>query len=277
MKLLVTGRGTSGSFTIRGEQLGAAIGATVQPNAMTAKSYDLAIVVKRCPPDLLQRIRRTGVPLVYDIVDGWPQPHGNLWDREQCMDWLREKIAEVRPIGIVAATERMAADCAEFGVSVLALPHHARPGQRLNPLRETVRTVGYEGAPHYLGAWRSVLERECAERGWVFHVEPAELAELDIVVALREADGYAARNWKSNVKLANAQGSGTPSIVNSEAGYLETAGPEQLFADTDAELHDALDALTDIVARRAQVAGYRAPTLEAIAGEYRAWLSRLRY
>jgi len=183
----------------------------------------------------------------------------------------------LQPVGIVAATRAMAADCAEFGLPVLALPHHARPGQRRNPLRETVRTVGYEGAAHYLGRWRSVLERECAARGWMFHMEPGQLADLDIVVALREAEGYAARHYKSNVKLANAMGSGTPSIVNRETGYLETACPGQLFADTEAELSAGLDALTGIEARRVQVSGYRPPTLEAIAEDYLAWLHRLKY
>lgn len=275
MKILVTGRGTSGSFEIRGRQLGAAIGATVEACATKPKGFDLAIVVKRCPSDLLHRLRQAGVPIVYDVVDGWPQPAGNLWDRGQCLAWLRGKVAELNPVGIVAATRAMAEDCAEFGLPVLALPHHARPGQRRNPLRERVRTVGYEGGEQYLGRWRGVLERECDARGWAFWVNPPALADLDIVVAMREADGYAPRKWKSNCKLGNAQGSGTPSVMNREAGYLETAGPEQLFADTDAELRDALDALTPHEARRAQVAQYRAPMLEPIAAQYRAWLHNL--
>lgn len=270
--MIVTGRGTSGSFAIRGVQLGAAIGATVEANATKPKGYDLAIVVKRCPSDLLHRLRQAGVPIVWDVVDGWPQPHGNLWDRGQCLAWLRGKVAEFNPVGLVAATRAMADDCAEFGLPALWLVHHARPGQKRNPLREKVRTVGYEGGEAYLGRWRGVLEQECKQRGWSFVVNPPALADLDIVVALREADGYAARKFKSNVKLANAQGSGTPSIVNREAGYLETCCPEQHFADTDAELHAALDALTPLDARRAQVAQYRAPLLEDVAEKYRAWL-----
>lgn len=268
----MTGRGTSGSFAIRGVQLGAAIGATVEPNATKPKGYDLAIVVKRCPSDLLHRLRQARVPIVWDVVDGWPQPAGNLWERGECMRWLRGKVAELNPVGIVAATRAMADDCAEFGLPVLALPHHARPGQKRNPLREKVHTVGYEGGEAYLGRWRGVLEQECKARGWTFVVNPPALADLDIVVALREADGYAARHWKSNVKLANAMGSGTPSIVNREAGYLETACPAQRFGENEAELNRSLDVLTDVEARRLQVAQYQPPTLDDVAEKYRAWL-----
>lgn len=256
-------------------QLGAAIGATVEPNATKPKGYDLAVIVKRGPPDLLHRLRQVGVPIVWDVVDAWGQPAGNWWDREQCLTWLRSKVAEVNPVGIVAATQAMADDCAEFGLPVLALPHHARPGQKRNPLRETVRTVGYEGGEAYLGRWRGVLERECAARGWAFWVNPPALADLDIVVALREADGYAPRKWKSGIKMANAQGSGTPCITNREAGYLETASPGEVFADTEAELRAGLDALTPIEARRRQVAQYRPPMLDAIAATYLQWLRAL--
>lgn len=275
MRILVTGRGTSGSWAIRGEQLGAAIGADVVPNASLFRGYDRAILVKRPRPHMVAAIREARVPLVWDVVDSWPQPHGNEWDRATCLDWLRTEVKAMRPAGIVAATQAMAADCAEFGVPVLALPHHARPGQRRNPLRETVRTVGYEGGEQYLGAQRAELERACARRGWTFMVNPAELAALDIVVALRERAGYAPRHWKSNVKLANAQGSRTPSVVNREAGYLETAGPLQWFADTPAEFEQSFDALADFDQRRQQVASYRAPELSAVAIDYLQWLRAL--
>ena len=277
MKLLFTGRGTSGSWQIRGDQVGHAVGATVMPNAQDVAGYDAAIVVKRAPPDLVARIHAAGVPLLWDVVDAWPQPLGNHWSHEQCMQWLSGQIAEIRPAGIVAATGVMAADLAEFGLPVLCLPHHARPGQAINPIRKHVKAVGYEGGVKYLGKWQRVLERECKARDWQFVLNPQRLADLDIVVAFREAIGYAALNWKSNVKLANAQATGTPFIGQRASGYAETATGGEYFADTHRELTQALDVLADNQARanahellmRGEI------TLESAAATYRAWLNEL--
>lgn len=271
MKLLVTGKGTSGSWQIRGVQLGQAIGATVVPNAAGARGYDAAILVKRPSAALLRAV--SGVPLIWDVVDSYPQPAGNGWDESQCKTWLRGMVREIKPAGIVAATEAMREDCAEFGIPVLALPHHARPRLRTNPIRE-LRVVGYEGNEDYLGRWREILETECRARGLKFVVNPAELAEVDIVVALRDSYGYAPRHWKSGVKLANAQGSGTPMICGRECGYLETQSGAERWADTADELRAALDWLAPRevrwdVSRRLQAA---APTLDAIAATYSAWL-----
>ncbi len=274
MKLLFTGSGSSGSWQIRGVQLGRGLGATVEPKALNVKGFDLAVVVKRPPADLVARIHAAGVPLVWDVVDAWPQPQGNDWGKPECMAWLRQQVASIRPAGIVAATRQMAADCAEFSVPVLVLPHHARPGIERNPVRREVQTVGYEGGAAYLGSWRAVLEAECQRRGWQFVVNPARLADLDIVVAIRNADGYAPRHWKSNVKLANAQGSGTPFIGGMEWGYLEHAIGVEKFVRDGAELAAALDQLTPLDARdfAARLLHAATPTLAAMADRYEHWL-----
>lgn len=274
MNILVTGRGVSGSWRIRGEQLGNAIGATVDTSPTELKCFDLAIVVKRPRTDLIRRLHDAKVPIVWDVVDAWPQPIGNDWDRERCMLWLRAELGTIRPAAIVAATRAMARDCEGFGLPVLALPHHARPGQRINPLRATVATVGYEGGD-YLGQWREMIDRQCARRNWQFVVNPPELASVDIVVALRDKAGYAPRYWKSNVKLANAQGSKTPSVLNRESGYLETASANQPWADSEKELVAAFDLLSDWGNRKALVDGYEAPTLDGTARKYRVWLEAL--
>lgn len=273
MRLLMTGRGTSGSWQIRGVQLARAMGATAEPHARNIESFDLAVLVKRPTDDLLQRLRRAKVPVVWDLVDAWPQPAGNEWNRERCLEWLKEMVRNVRPAGIVAATHEMAADCAQIGVPVLALPHHARPGLRQNPIRP-VEVVGYEGAPHYLGRWLPVIEAECAARGWTFTMNPSELAEVDMILALRDCEGYAPKNWKSNVKLANAQGSGTPVVCNREAGYLETMSGAERWADSAAELAQAFDALTPtgerlVISRRLKDA---APSIDSVAATYLQWL-----
>jgi hypothetical protein len=276
MKILMTGRGTSGSFKIRGEQLGAAIGADVIPRATDVTGYDLAILVKRPPMDLVQRLHHHRIPIVHDIVDAWPQPHGN-----ECKAWLTEQVSTIRPAAIVAATQAMANDCASFGLPVLALPHHARPGLAVNPIRERVLRVGYEGGLNYILAWAPVIVRACAERGWSFVLNPASLADVDIVLALRDQSGYATQHWKSNVKLANAQGSGTPFIGNREAGYLETASGAERWADNAAELVAALDELAPyavrVAAQQTLLGAARVLALDAVAQKYLGWLRSLSF
>jgi hypothetical protein len=274
VKVLVTGNGTGGSWSIRGCQLGEAIGATVRAKAIDIGPFDLAVVVKRAKPDLMARIHQAQVPLIYDVVDAWPQPEGNRWDRATCVSWLTDQVRRMRPAGIVAATQAMADDCKQFGVPVLALPHHVRPGIKRNPIRETVQTVGYEGGLDYIAQWRHAIEAECSRRGWRFVVNPENLADLDIVLALRDSDGYAPRTYKSNVKLANAQGSGTPFIGSPEAGYMEQSVGVERFVETAEALRLAFNALTPQAERR-RVSGWMlsvAPTLEQVAAKYAEWL-----
>lgn len=274
MRLLITGRGTSGSWAIRGTQLGAAIGATVLPRATGVRDFDAVVIVKRDSAGTAAAAHRAGVPVIWDVVDGWNQPAGNDWPREHCLAWLRGEVAMMRPAGIVAATQAMAVDCREFGLPVLALPHHARPGLAQNPIRERVAAVGYEGAEHYLGRWAAAVARECARRGWRFVINPPALADVDIVVALREADGYAPRNWKSAVKLSNAQGSGTPFVGVPECGYMEQSCGAELFVADAPALARAFDALTPHAVRRRAADAMRAaaPRIEDIASIYRGWL-----
>ena len=42
---------------------------------------------------------------------------------------------------------------------------------------------------------------------------PPDLSKMDVVLAFRESRGYPAKRWKSNVKLANAQGDPVMSTV----------------------------------------------------------------
>ncbi len=278
-RTLILGNGKSGSWKIRGDQLGAAIGATVAVHPSAVIGFERAVFVKRIDPRMLDLVRAAKLPIVWDVVDAWPQPNGNMWAREACLHWMREQLHVIRPIAVVAATRTMAVDIVGLGFKgkVLALPHHARPGLKANPIRRVIETVGYEGGVQYLGKWERLLERECAARGWRFVLNPPELADLDIVVALREANGYAPKHWKSNVKLANAQGSGTPFVGNREAGYHETQGGGELFADTAAELHSVLDTLSDATLRHyaSQEMRAAAPQLVDVADTYRQWLESL--
>lgn len=224
-RILITGRGTSGSWQIRGVQLGAAIGATVRADAdaATIAAHDIIVIVKRGSDELVQRIHTARKPLVWDVVDSWPQPDGNLWAYRACMEWLRNRLRRNRPVACIAATRRMEADLEDCRVPALWVPHHARPAQPLNPIRPHLRVIGYEGSEAHLGRWAQVLRTIAAIRGMQFVLQPQRLADVDVVVALREHHGYGPTCWKSNVKLANAQATGTPCILDQEDGYRDTA------------------------------------------------------
>lgn len=264
--MLITGKGTAGSFQIRGHQLGAAIGARVGANL---PRDGLTIMVKK---GNLKHV-------VWDPLDFFPQPLSDNWTREQTIACFDAHVKQIEPIGIVAATRKMAHDAEKYGVPVLWLPHHCRPGLEQNPIREKVSRVGYEGSVKHLGRWKPILEAMCKRRGWEFVINPPSIASLDIVVAFREARGYPARFYKSNVKLANAQGSGTPIICNREAGYLETCGLGECWADTENELEQEFDRLEFHVERLWRSADLynRRIELHTVAEQYLKWLRQLSY
>lgn len=247
MKILVTGKGGgAGSWAVRGQQLGEALGAVVRPLASRddVRACDLAIVVKRTPASVMEALRAERRRWVLDVVDFYPQPSSSGWSRDEAVRWVRARIGELQPSAVIWPNRQMAVDCA-VDLPSIVLYHHHRPGIALNPIRERVRAVGYEGQPAYLAQWASPLERECARRGWRFVVNPAQLAELDIVVAARGGawDGYVPSHWKSNVKLANAHGSGTPFVGQLERGYVETASGAERWISEPKHLRAIFDAL----------------------------------
>lgn len=254
MRLLFTGRGGNGSWEVRGNQLGAACGARVQLMASRADcgEADIIVAVKRIPPLLLDAIRKSGRKWVLDVVDFYPQPACAAWDQEASIAWAKQQIKALNPSAVIWPTVRMMDDCSD-GRPALVLPHHHRQGIARNKIREKVATIGYEGRAAYLGGWVPMLERECRRRGWRFVTNPQHLADLDIAIAVRggEWDNYASRHWKSNVKLANAHGSGTPFVGNAEWGYMETACGGEFWVDDANHLREAFDRLTPKSAREA--------------------------
>lgn len=276
MRILVTGKGTSGSWAVRGAQLGAAMGATVKAQATLSdmRAHDVVFVVKRYSPDMAKDLRACGRPVVLDIVDCWPQPLGNEWDRDRCIAHASERIDGSGASRVIYATERMQED---IGFPGLALHHHGRPGQALNPIRQHVRVVGYEGNTNFLGHKRGMVEAECERRGW--RLDVGGIAVSDIAIATRDGiwQGYATRHWKSNIKLANCHITGTPCVMNRESGYEETSsGAEYWFHDL-ASLRFAFDWLTDQDARRSVQEKFvqHAITVEQSAEKLRAYLGKL--
>lgn len=272
MKVIFTGTGKSGSWKIRGEQLGAAMRARVEPRCLDFSGCNVAVYVKRVRPDVLEAMRRQKVRWVWDIVDAWPQPEGNLWNADQALSWLRSQLAYYQPTGVVFATQAMKEDSGWEGPS-LVLPHHAWSKYSRRKVGAYVKVVAYEGHRHYLGAFEERVQQECSKRKWRFDINPDMQQVCDIGVALRDFNGHPARRWKSNVKLANLQALGVPALCSPESGYYEFARGGEVFLD-ERGLSQALDACaSDEMRRRAQQV--EPVTLQQVAREYLEWLTAL--
>lgn len=276
MKILITGKGgNSGSWAIRAQQIGEAIGAQVEPmaSAATCKAADIIIVVKRTPDQLIETIRKSGKPWVYDVVDGWPQP--SEMDQAQAMDWLQNKIESLKPSAVVFGTQRMQFDSG-FSGPALVLPHHSWPKYQPNEIREKVSTVGYEGAPAYLGKWFYVISDACAKMGWEFQVN-GDMTKADIGIALRQTGGYPAKYWKPGTKLSNLHALGIPALCTQEAGYQSVASGMEFWIHNERDVMSAFENLADVRTRRdiSKSMLKAALPLESVADKYKAWLKTL--
>lgn len=275
MRILVTSSGRSGSWHVRGEQLGTAIGARVRHEASLEemRASDVVIVVKRVKPHVMERLRVCGRPVIWDCVDWYKQPNDD--SRERLIENTMVYAAAIGATAWIGATRRMAYD---IGTPHF-LPHHGRRSSKTPFIRKDVAAVGYEGSPRYIERLRPGIEAECAKRGWSFRINPPSLADLDIVLAMRDPKWtcYASKHWKSGIKLSNAQINGIPFVGNRERGYIEQASGAEQWADSVDELGEAFDRLTPyenrLVASTAMLPC--APIVQRVAEEYRGIINEV--
>lgn len=282
MTLLFTGNGTAGSWFCRGQQIGDALGARVAPLAglQDFRQASAVVVVKRVSDERLALLRRSGTPWVLDVVDGYPQPAANEWEQGEAIDWFRRRLAYLKPDAVIWPNARMGEDVGFSGPQAV-IYHHHRPGIRSNPIRREVEAIGYEGSSRYIEPWRGHIDAECAKRGWRFVLNPPSLSQVDIVLALRGGrwNGYVSQHWKSNVKLANAHGSGTPFIGSPEEGYKETASGAEYWSRDIGSLRMAFDWLHDQSSREAVSDRFRqrAYPVECAAQHYKDFLCAAKF
>lgn len=276
MNILIVGSG-KGSFTMRGQQLGAALGARVvgAPSDTDLRWADIVVLIKRAGLAWADLAHRFGKPIVWDALDFWAQPKDNGLDEKAARALLQSHIAKIKPALVIGATEAMAQ--AAGGVY---LPHHSWHGLSPTPAREVVSVVGYEGNALYLGRWRQSIEAECRRRGWSFVINPIDLRACDILVALRDGpwDGWMCREWKSGVKLVNAIAAGRPIVTQLSAAWREI-GRGFIVDVQHSDLPGAFDAMTGRIARNICASGCEANsvnyTLETIAARYLSILAEV--
>jgi len=274
--ILTTGRGSSGSWTVRGEQLGGAVGAAIkQATVEQCKAADVIVAVKRVNPQLLEAIRKSGKPWVLDVVDFYPQPECSEWSRSTAIEWVQRQIKKLRPNGVIWPNRRMQEDCST-GLPEAVIYHHHRPELKPRPVSKEIQNIGYEGSERYIGGWLKPILNECQARGWSFHINTLPVDKLDIVLAVRDKkySGYAQHCWKSNVKAANAHGAGVPFVCQPEHGYLETCSGQNVYIESPDDLKSALDSLKHYDLREC-IAGMGLAnkiTLDRCADQLRAFL-----
>lgn len=273
-----TGNPKSGSWQIRGVQIAAALGplarAVINATDADIAAADVVVLVKSFDRALVKRIKALGKPIIWDALDFWKQPDGNSFSRERAREILADRALMSDAWAVITATDAMAQDL-NAAIIVKTIRHHARSGQPINPIRERLTAIGYEGSARYLeGGWFSAIGKEAERRGLPFVINPVKLADIDIVFAVRGGPwrGYVTDNYKSNVKLANAQTTGTPIVCLPEAGCTETASAGgEYWIEAPEQAADAVEALEPYPERFARSARLRAavPSLEAILSDYR--------
>lgn len=236
LSVCFSSRSSAGAWQIRGEQIAATRSnweAINKPSDDDLRRFDLFCFVKKPDPKIIERVRKIGKPIVFDIVDSWAQPEDGLKYRD--IHAVRELFhplwKQINADGYIFPTRRMHRDLGSLIVNGVTIYHHYWPQIQKNSVRETVKIIGYEGAD-YLGEWRALIEKACSGRGIQFVANPENYTDLDIVVLARggEHGSFLAKNYKSNVKLANAYGSGTPALVHvDEMSAHDTDNGDVLF------------------------------------------------
>src|SRR5262245_26042910 len=273
--VLIIGFGP-GSWTMRGEQLGAALGARVAavPLARDLAWADVVVLVKRAGPLFAATVHRAGRPLVWDALDFWAQPGANASSETTARALLRAQLTAVRPTLTIGATRAMTDAIRAAGCAAAYLPHHCRIGLTPAPVGAHVHTVAYDGNALYLGRWARWLTQACSRRGWQFLINPPDLRVADLVVAFRDGpwDGWMCRHWKSGVKAINAIAAGRPLLRQPCAGSSELAAPGSDLEEPQ-HLDDVFDAWASHDARLSAVQPRRAVSVEAVAAQYRDLLA----
>lgn len=291
MKVLFTATQDSPSFEVRGRQIAATRkGWHAQLGIENHHKYDVVVAVKRFDPAWRYEIHQ---PMVLDVLDFWKQPQDDVFvdDFDTARNRLIAHVETLSPHACIAATRTMAADLSAWRspTRVKAIPHHYRPGMGLNPIREQVKHIGYEGTVSYLGEWHDVLVDDARALGARFIINPPDYLDIDIAVSVRGklTRSVFTKRWKSGVKAANMVGSGTPGVCLWEHGAAEVTGATEFQDGTGAltlvrtlpEMREELQRLMDPAARREMRAKQDEMrprfSVEAIAAEYETFLTGL--
>jgi len=277
----------AGSWAMRGEQIASMRShwsSSFAASPADLLKCDIVCFVKHVDRSVYSLARKMKKICVYDVIDSWPQPdaYSLYQNRSQAVLFFTQKWKIYNWDAMIFANRHMHFHLGHLAPESIAIYHHYRPGIQINPIRQVVKRIGYEGNENYLGLWKTRLEQICREKKWEWVVNPRQLADLDIGIAVREGqhDGFLANAYKSNVKLANLYGSGTPCILGSaEVSYHETDCGTVPFFATEKDLRERLSDLESYDKRIALQNDFlkvrQSFSLESIAEIYEAFFAQL--
>ena len=277
MNILIVGGDTKGAWTMRGVQLGRAIGAraTPAPSANDWAWADLVVLVKRAAMQWHRQASSFRGPVVWDALDFWEQPIENGLTCDEAASRAQVTATMAGATTLIGATRAMADD-----LGGPYLTHHCRLGLKPTPPRKAPLMVGYDGQKKYLGRWLTALESSCSALGLTFVVNPVKLSDADVLVSFRDGrwDGEVCRRWKSGVKQVNAIVAGRPMLSQPSAAHDELLPVGTAIQSPD-ELTEALSVVTRRdVREEAYARGLTlAPEFQvsAVAAQYQALLNRV--
>jgi hypothetical protein len=261
VRVCFTSRSSAGAWQIRGQQIAAMRSnwkAINQPTDKDLEQADLVCVVKKPDQRVIERARQMGKALVFDIVDSWAQPDDGIkcTDTKLARDLFASSWRHIDADGYIFPTQCMQNDLGALVREKITIYHHFWPQIQKNPVKQRVEVIGYEGAD-YLGEWRTRIEKACSDRGIVFVANPSNYTDLDIVILARGGvhGNFLSRRYKSNVKLANAIGSGTPALVHFEemSAHDTDTGDVLFFSDQPGSFERQLDRLIHDYELRLQI------------------------
>jgi len=257
MNITFAGHESKGAWLIRAKEIAPYLNAKLDPLFLNSNNCNLVIIVKRPEPEVINRIKRQSIPIIWDIQDSFPQlPKNNYGElsKDKILDYYVKLLKEISPTIVISTNSQMKKDIEELGFKSVIINHHHRKNITVNPLREKLITLGIEGSPFQYGKWQKKLHSICKKLNLTFkpnlNASKDKLHFFDVVVNIRSFDGYAAKYWKSNIKLANAHGSGTPAICSRSQSYLDTASGYERWADTEEEIITAIEELRPYEVRK---------------------------
>jgi len=289
-RVFFLGTSRAGSWEVRGRQIAACrsnwdCGRSI--NWWTLRRYDIFVVVKKAEQKHIEMIRRSGKPLVYDIIDSWKQPGDSLrvTDLNQARDFFANAWKQRDADSYIFPNQQMREDLGDLVPHSTHIYHHYLPSLKPRPLPEQVSTLGYQGAKRFIQQDMDALEdvaRNCRLE-LIADNRLEALNKIDIGIIQRSGvnNGFLERRYKSNVKLANFMACGIPTLIQAgTVSCVETWNEPESYFDSFDELETKLKQLVsdpglrkkphlDLIEHAAQF------SIESIADQYDRYFESL--
>jgi len=230
--------------------------------------FDITVMVKK--------LDDSNSPItVFDVLDSWRQGRTEIdFDKEKAKRYFHDLFNSRKIDSVIFPNNVMRDDIGYKHCTTIY--HHYYPWIKRNPIRKKIERIGYQGDPRFLGEWKEKLEKIGS------FVITDDLSKIDVAIAVRGSvyANFLSRSYKSNVKLANCYGSGTPCIVWPEKSYLETACDGVKFFTNEEELRSHLSDLESYEIRKeisdSFIRESKKYSIETIGKQYKTYFEQLR-